>query len=608
MKGDAIYGIIFFINSYTRNNGEEIVAGISNTRFFKKKYNGMLATCLLSYGLIILIRLIDSVIGGQLLGETAVSAIGIVGPFYTFLVFCSTFISQGLSTVFTQKIGEYKYEEAKKLSGMGLLINIILGIVLCIFTLTCQDVFLGFFNLSREIYALAKDYFTYLALLALIYPVYYTFYNLTLNDGDNRITSLADITSLTCNIVFSLILVKRMGIAGLALGTSLGTLFSFGVLLLHLLSKRNMIKFKISFNGRELIRIISIGLPITCFNLYAALLDIIINKAIILRFTDVYLPAYAVANLLQNFFVIMSGAVMAARPQICVYYGEKNSVCMKKAYNIVFKDTFVIGLVLTLLMAGGNTIIPKLYGITTPEVFRASQITCIMIGLSCIVSAYCYMYMNYYSYIGEHKIATFGGASFSFLCPIILAPGCAFIIGYDGIALGIALSSLATLLYYYVCVGIKHKDVKNIHERMMCLPKTDGEILDYNIEINSEEILQLRDKVGEDLKTRGIDDSLINSVELMIEDTYELIKAKNNTAKTILSECNVFITEEYIKLVIRDNGIVFDITNEDNEIKSLRCYVVARYLEKLEDKSYLITSSFNRNCFVFERAEMKNIE
>ncbi len=54
-----------------------------------------------------------------------------------------------------------------------------------------------------------------------------------------------------------------------------------------------------------------------------------------------------------------------------------------------------------------------------------------------------------------------------------------------------------------------------------------------------------------------------------------------------------------VRLIIRDNGEIFNITDADNEIKSLNSYVVSRLMNRLRIRKNITTTSLNRNIFDF---------
>ena len=100
------------------------------------------------------------------------------------------------------------------------------------------------------------------------------------------------------------------------------------------------------------------------------------------------------------------------------------------------------------------------------------------------------------------------------------------------------------------------------------------------------------------LKEKGIDYRTIGKVKLLIEELYMLIREKNGN-KAILSECSVLLRPEGVQLITKDDGILFDISEEDVTVTSLVSLAVSAYMEKLgQNRRHLTTMSFNRSSFL----------
>lgn len=99
----------------------------------------------------------------------------------------------------------------------------------------------------------------------------------------------------------------------------------------------------------------------------------------------------------------------------------------------------------------------------------------------------------------------------------------------------------------------------------------------------------------------GLTASLINKIALILEETLMIVLEKNKAKKQILGDCTVIITKDTVNLIIRDNGVLFDITKEDKMNSSLRHYIVARMIDNSNESSYLLTISSNRNSYMWRR-------
>ncbi|MBR6050260.1 MAG: hypothetical protein IKP68_03540 [Clostridia bacterium] len=56
-----------------------------------------------------------------------------------------------------------------------------------------------------------------------------------------------------------------------------------------------------------------------------------------------------------------------------------------------------------------------------------------------------------------------------------------------------------------------------------------------------------------------------------------------------------------IKIITEDDGVLFDISEEDVNVASPALFAVSSYMEKLgQNRRYLTTMSFNRSAFVIK--------
>ena len=73
-----------------------------------------------------------------------------------------------------------------------------------------------------------------------------------------------------------------------------------------------------------------------------------------------------------------------------------------------------------------------------------------------------------------------------------------------------------------------------------------------------------------------------------------------NQEKTVLAEC-IIEAEDKIRIITKDNGIYYNLTDTDHKVDSLRSFVVSGLTEKLAHKRIHFASlSFNRNAFEIE--------
>ena len=125
-------------------------------------------------------------------------------------------------------------------------------------------------------------------------------------------------------------------------------------------------------------------------------------------------------------------------------------------------------------------------------------------------------------------------------------------------------------------------------------------ITNVEISVDPKKIIRLQQEVGSLLEDNKVDTLTMNRVKLLIEELYMLIWEKNNE-KAILGEITIYIDPDQIRIISKDNGVLFDISEEDVDVTSITSYLVSAYMEKLgENRQYLTTMSFNRSTYVIK--------
>ena len=123
------------------------------------------------------------------------------------------------------------------------------------------------------------------------------------------------------------------------------------------------------------------------------------------------------------------------------------------------------------------------------------------------------------------------------------------------------------------------------------------QVLFYELSLQPELIVQTRDQINDALVSMSYDSKTVFRVTLLFEELLMLIYEKNK-GKEILCECTILLEESGVRMIFRDSGEVFDVSDPDLAVTSLRSYIVASYAEEVSyQKGHLVAMSFNRNVF-----------
>ena len=574
--------------------------------FAKKKYNSMLIANLLGWTVCIIGSLADSIIAGMFISEDAVSATGLVNPVFSMSFFFSLLIATGVAAVYSYTAGAFEVEKAKRVNGTGLVLAVISGILMAALFYFGRDLFFSFYSTSAEIEAMARDYYKWYIIIGLVYPVYWTVYSWVSVDGDATLVMLTDAFTAFANAGFSIILVQKMGVEGLALGTLLSTVCSTLILSIHFLKKNNSIHVHLCLDKGIAAKIILAGSPMALGTLYVGVVDLIMNKFVIVYVGEQFLAAYAIVNLMVNLIQISNCAMDSAGPFVGIAHGEKNNVAMRAIMKRCTISALTIGVVMGAVFEALAPMVPGLYGIVTPDVYDASVLAVRIISASFIFGSLIFIWSDYFPKTEKAGLGNITAFFYEFITPMIPTIPIAMKWGFTGLVWGFFLNPIITILLMSIVIIARY----GIKAWPFIILDNDNTVFMHEFALKDDEIITLRNIAGEELTSAGVSHEIINKVQLMIEELCEVIKKKNETAaaehgrkmKKILDDCTLIVNEDSVQLIMRDNGVIFDVTDCDADITSLSQYVVNRLIDDDDDNTYMTTVSFNRSCYIWERA------
>lgn len=563
--------------------------------FLQRKYNKMYAAQLMSWTLVLLGTLSDSIIGGLCISEDAVAATGLVQPIYSLVVFLASFVAVGTSTVYSTCIGAFDRKKAETAVGLGLIGSLFISAVSVGLMLTLRESFFDLFDVGAEVRTMATEYYNGFILMMALYPVYLVFYDLVIVDGGTTVVVVGDLAQGITNAVFSLLLVKPFGVRGLAYGTVLGLLAACVPLIYHYASGKSAIRLRFDLDRRILGRILASGSTMSFTQLYTAAVDIVMNKFIIESFGESFLPAYAVIHLLMSFAQVSISAADSAGVFISVSYGEENAEALRRIMKLCTKRTFAMGAGMAVFFFLLAPFMPKIYGIETPEVAAAAVYITRIASLSYFASGFVYEYISYFPRVEQPFLGNMAALMYLFVFPLLLPITMKSAFGLAGFAWGYALTPYASLAVTMAYLLVVHGP----RAFPFAIGEEKGMVFHHEFAVVPEEIAELARTVGEELRSAGVDSRTAVKAELVLEETLMIVYGKNGEKQTH-GDCTVTVSDKEVRLIACNDGVIFDITQEAEDGESLRHYVTAQCMTTGR-AAYLLTASYNRASFCWSR-------
>lgn len=285
--------------------------------------------------------MVDGLFVSNLIGTSALSAINLTAPVIQFVTAVSTMLATGGSAVIMKKMGEKKSKEAKEDFTFLILVNVIVGIIMCgIGYLTMDHIFAGM-NLSPDVEGYCVEYLSRYLVFTVPILLMNNFTLYMIASGRATLSLICSVAGGVLNMVLDYVFIAgfHMGISGAAIATGLGYSVTAVAGVFVFSSKKSLLQFeKPVFRLKVLTNAATNG----CSEMAAALVTGIIT--IMFNWTMLhYVGEDGVAAVTIIMYVLMfasslyTGYSYGVAPMLSFYYGEKNHEKLKKMTVISLK-------------------------------------------------------------------------------------------------------------------------------------------------------------------------------------------------------------------------------------------------------------------------------
>ena len=263
-----------------------------------KKYFSMLLGGTLNMIVATIMLMSDSVIAGAVIGPDAVAAITLVTPLYTLAVFFGSVISIGIPLLYSTEMGKFNKERADQSFGSGVLMSIIVGIILYLLVTFLGDFYLKSYSPESEVLKQAQGYLFWMRYVILTMPIQMLIAKMVYGDGDETISTIANLVQGIGNIALSIILCPILGTRGIGLASFIFNIVSILILLAHFLKKSNSLRWNLYFSFPMMKNVLRYSIIDSSSYLFLAVFTAALNAFISSRFGPEYLIiASAIASI-----------------------------------------------------------------------------------------------------------------------------------------------------------------------------------------------------------------------------------------------------------------------------------------------------------------------
>lgn len=211
----------------------------------------------------------DTIMISRFIGKEALSSVGFANQIVFTLIFIFSAFNTGAVALISRSYGEKNYNRLKEIAQQNVSLNLLIGLVILVFSFVFNRQIFSIFDVSREIYLDTLKYFNIIIVGFVPMFLCFSFAAILRGSGDTMtpmvITGIANIINIIGNYVLILGVgpFPEMGIAGAAWATSGSRILALLIYLYVLYIKNSPIqlKFKMFFKKDILKPLWTISLP-----------------------------------------------------------------------------------------------------------------------------------------------------------------------------------------------------------------------------------------------------------------------------------------------------------------------------------------------------------
>lgn len=347
-----------------------------------------------------LYNVIDRIFIGQGVGTAAIAGLAVTFPVMNVSSALGVLIGAGASARVSIMLGAQNQRGAETVLGNALTLIIINGIIyLSIFGIYLDDI-LEAFGASPTSLPYARDYLLHLLPGMLIMNITFSFNSIMRSSGYPVKAMVAMFIGAGANLVLDplFIFVFDMGIRGAALATDLGMGLTMIFVLSHFMKRDTTLRFRrgtFRLRWSIVLGIIGIGAAPSLVNLAGSMINVIINKSLLLYGGDHAVAAAGITTTYTSLLVmVVVGICQGMQPIVGYNYGAGKLDRLKHTFwlatlagSVVCTLGGAFGLACPGLIARAFTVDPTLLG-TTVHAFSLMLWAFWMVGFQVVATTF----------------------------------------------------------------------------------------------------------------------------------------------------------------------------------------------------------------------------
>ena len=293
--------------------------------------------------------MVDGLFVSNLIGTDALSAINLTAPIIQLVTAVSTMLATGGSAVIMKKMGEQKCGEAKEDFTFLILVNVMVGIVMCAAGYLAMNHFFAGMNLSADVEGYCVEYLS--RYLVFTVPILlmnnFTLYMIAREKA--ALSLICSVTGGVLNMALDYVFIAGfgVGISGAAIATGLGYSVTAVAGLFVFSQKKSLLHFrKPVFRFKVLVNAASNGCSEMATALVTGIITMMFNWTMLHYVGEDGVAAVTIITYVLMFASsLYTGYSYGVAPMLSYYYGEQNHSKLKKLVAVSMRVISVISLV-----------------------------------------------------------------------------------------------------------------------------------------------------------------------------------------------------------------------------------------------------------------------
>lgn len=545
--------------------------------------------------------ILNSVIAGNLLGQSALAAINLLSPITQLYFSLTILFGLGSSSIISFAKGKRDDKQVDRVFTSTFIVLVALSVIFIAVQLPLADLICSLLTKDAELKSLLYQYYIPYIIGTPVYFLLMCSVYFVRADARPKFASNIVIIANVVNLGLDYLLmgVFKLGIAGSSIATVSGYIVGFVIMSTHFITKKSTLHFDFSILGdpveffKSLGKMVTIGASGALGTMLIAVKMLFLNTIIQSAGGSAGMVSYSVCSSSQIFMsMFITGASQTMIPIIGVCLGEKDYDGVRYAFRRAARVLAISSVVIMLFLCVAPEPVIKFFGITSPEDI-ANTIPALRINaLSFPGMAFSFLLLYYYMATQKRAIST----AISVINGIVIIIPSALLLsrffGITGVWLSLVAAQVGTLIAVYFIELVEKKKSGGKYKSFYLLEETeDNEILSLSFKGTKENAAGVSLYLSSLLAKNGIEELRANriavSVEEMAADCAERMKGKKKEADI---DIRIFSDSDGTVISVRDNGEEFNpLDCDEKEPNPLG--VVKAISEKVE---YSRVIGFNR--------------